>query len=142
MYVAPAIKGFRALRVNKTAFNFTLEVFYTGGGDIKLFSIENSSNVFTLLTSVTPVQSQNSPQLWYAVITDPMFDGLEDPRLNINVTNAMDQSIMQQVQGEIGMCTVKVATGYRGIVYYHKKFKICTCTSILILTVLVLIKLN
>ena len=110
LYVAPAIKGFSALRINNTAFNFTLEVFYTGGGDIKLFSIENSSNVFTLLTSVTPVQSQHSPQLWYAVITDPMFDGLEDPRFNINVTNAMDQGVMQQVQGEIGMCAFKVAT--------------------------------
>ena len=103
MYAAPAIKGFRALKINKTAFNFTLEVFYTGGGDIKLFSIGNSSNTPTLLTSVTPVQSQTSPRLWYAVITDSMFDGLEDPIFNISVTNAMEQSVIQQVMGEIGM---------------------------------------
>ena len=102
MYVAPAIKGFRALRVNNTAFNFTLEVFYTGGGDIKLFIIENGSSAFTLLAYVTPVQSQTLPQLWYTAITDPMFDGLEDPRFNITVINAMEQNIMQQVQGEIG----------------------------------------
>ena len=106
MYVVPAIKGFRAFRVNKTAFNFTLEVFYTGGGDIKLFSIGNSSNTSTLLTSVTPVQSQTSPRLWYAVITESMFDGLEDPIFNINVTNAMEHSVIQQVLGEIGMFTL------------------------------------
>ena len=105
MHVAPAIKGFRALRVNNTAFNFTLEVFYTGGGDIKQFSIENGSSSFILLTSVTPVLSQTSPRQWYIVITDSIFDGLEDPRFNINVTNAMDQSVMQQVQGEIGTRT-------------------------------------
>ena len=103
MHVAPAIKGFRALRVNNTAFNFTLEVFYTGGGDIKLFSIENGSSAFILLISVAPVQSQTSPWLWNAVVTDPIFDGLEDPRFNINVTNTMEQSVVQLVLGEIGM---------------------------------------
>ena len=110
LHVAPAIKGFRALRVNKTAFNFTLEVFYTGGGDINLFSIENSSNAFTLLVSVTPVQSQTSPRLWYAVVIDSIFEGLEDPGFNISVTNAMGQSVIQQVQGEIGTCLFKVYT--------------------------------
>ena len=110
LHVAPAIKGIRALRVNNTAFNFTLEVFYTGGGDINLFSIENSSNTFTLLVSVTPVQSQTSPRLWYAVVIDSTFEGLEDPGFNISVTNAMGQSVIQQVQGEIGRCLFKVYT--------------------------------
>ena len=98
------------MRVNNTAFNFTLEVFYTGGGDINLFSIENGSNAFTLLVSVTPVQSQISPWLWYAVVTDSVFEGLEDPRFNISVTNAMEQSIIQQVQGEISTCLFKIYT--------------------------------
>ena len=51
---------------------------------------------------MTPVQSQNSPRLWYAVITDPVFDGLEEPRFNITVINAMELSVVEQVQGEIG----------------------------------------
>ena len=90
------------MRVNNTAFNFTLEVFYTGGGAIKQFSIESGSSAFILLTNVTPVQSQYSPKLWYTVITDPVFDGLEDPTFNIMVINAMELSVVQQVQGEIG----------------------------------------
>ena len=91
------------MRVNNTAFNFTLEVFYTGGGAIKQFIIGNGSSAFVLLTTVTPLQSQNSPRLWYAVITDPVFDGLEDPTFDITVINAMElMSVVQQIQGEIG----------------------------------------
>ena len=57
---------------------------------------------------MTPVQSQTSPWLWYAVITYPMFDGLEDPRFKISVTNAMKQSVVWEVQGEIGTYIFKV----------------------------------
>ena len=90
------------MRVNNTAFNFTIEVFYTGGGAIKQFIIGSGSSAFILNTTVTPVQNQNSPRLWYTVITDPVFDGLEDPTFNIMVINAMELSVIQQVQGEIG----------------------------------------
>ena len=87
-----------------------MEVFYTGGGAIKQFSIESGSSAFVLLTTVTPVQSQNCPRLWYAVITDPVFDGLEDPKFNITVINAMELSVVQPVQGEIGK-----SIGYHGV---------------------------
>ena len=96
----------RALRVNDTAFNFTLEVFYTGGGDLEQFIIQiqhGGSGTFTTLTTVTPVQSQTSPQLWYAVINDPdVFDDLVDPQFNINIVNAMGQSVIATASGESG----------------------------------------
>ena len=101
-YIAPAVKRFRALRVNNTAFNFTLEVFYTGGGDIEQFSIQNGSSTFILLMTVAPVQSQTSPRLWYAIVTDLVLDGLEEPIFDITIVNAMEQSIVQQVPGEVG----------------------------------------
>jgi hypothetical protein len=103
---APSVERLRALRVNDTAFNFTLEVFYTGGGDLEQFSIQlqqSGSGTFTTLTSVTPVQSQTSPRLWYAVVVNPNeFDGLEDPRFNVIVVNAMQQSVPAPVSGEVG----------------------------------------
>ena len=101
-YIAPAVKRFRALRVNNTTFNFTLEVFYTGGGDIEQFSIQNGSSTFILLMTVAPVQSQTSPRLWYAIVTDLVLDGLEEPRFDITIVNAVEQSIVQQVPGEVG----------------------------------------
>ena len=91
--------------MNSTTFNFTLEVFYTGGGDIEQFSIRTGSSAFILFITVTPVQSQISSQLWYAIVTNCVFDGLEEPRFDINVTNAMEQSIVQQVLGEVGKKT-------------------------------------
>ena len=101
-HVAPTVKRFRALRVNNTAFNITLEVFYTGGGAIKQFSIESGSSAFVFPITATPIQSQTSSRLWYTIIIDPAFDGLEEPKFNITVINAMELSIVQQVQGEIG----------------------------------------
>ena len=100
------MERFRALRVNDTAFNFTLEVFYTGGGNIEQFGIQlqqstSGSDRFIPLT-VTPIQSQTSPRLWYAVVVHPAFDGLEDPGFNINVVNAMGQSDVEAVSGEVG----------------------------------------
>ena len=96
----------RALRVNDTAFNFTLEVFYTGGGDVEQFIIQlqqSGSGTFTTLTTVAPVQSQTTPRLWYAVVVEPaVFDGLEDPRFNVNIVNAMQQSVTATASGESG----------------------------------------
>ena len=88
LFIAPAVKRFRALRVNNSAYNFTLEVFYTGGGDIKQFSIQNGSSI--LLTTVALVQSQISSRLWYAVVTNPVFDSLEEPRFDINIVNSLE----------------------------------------------------
>ena len=100
--IAPAVKRFRALRVNNTTFNFTLKVFYTGGDDIEQFSIQNGSSTFILLMTVAPIQSQTSHMLWYAIITDSVLDGLEEPRFDINIVNSLEQSIVQQVLGEVG----------------------------------------
>ena len=103
---APSVKRFRALRVNETTFNFTLKVFYTGGGDLEQFDIQlqrKGSGTFVLLTNTTPlIQSQTSPRLWYTVVVDPVFDGLEVPRFNITILNAMEQSVEQPVLGEVG----------------------------------------
>ena len=100
----------RALQVNDTAFNFTLEVFYTGGGDLEQFIIQLRSGPFTTLT-VTPVQSQTSPRLWYAVIDDPdVFDDLEDPQFNVNIVNAMGQSVIAAASGESGKLYIKIST--------------------------------
>ena len=91
--------------MNDTAFNFTLKVLYTGGGDLEQFSIQlqqSGSDTFIPVVTVTPIQSQTSPRLWYAVVVLPMFDGLEDPRFNISVVNAMAQSVVQPVSGEVG----------------------------------------
>ena len=97
--------------MNDTAFNFTLEVFYTGGGDLEQFIIQlqqGGSGTFTTLTTV-PVQSQTSPRLWYAVIDDPdAFDGLEDPQFNINIVNAMQQSVTAAASGESGKPYIKI----------------------------------
>ena len=87
--------------MSNTTFNFTLEVFYTGGGDIEQFNIQNGSSTFILLTTVAPIHSQ-TPRLWYAIVTDPVFDGLEEPRFEIIIVNAMEQSIVQRVLGEVG----------------------------------------
>ena len=43
---------------------------------------------------MAPVQSQISSQLWYATVTNCVFDGLEELRFDINVTNAMEQGII------------------------------------------------
>ena len=103
---APSVKRFRALRVNETTFNFTFEVFYTGGGDLEQFDIQlqrKGSGTFVLLTNTTPlIQSQTSPRLWYTVVVDPVFDGLEVPRFNITILNAMEQSVEQPILGEVG----------------------------------------
>ena len=104
----------RALRVNDTAFNFTLEVFYTGGGDLERFGIQlqrSGSGTFNPLITVTPTQSQTSPRLWYAVVVHPIFDDLEDPRFNINVVNSMQQSVTHPVSGEVGKTVCKVKVG-------------------------------
>ena len=96
---------FRALRVNDTTFNFTLEVFYTGGGDLQQFSIklqQGDSGTFTTLKTVAPVQSQTAPRLWYAVIVNRIFEGLEEPRFNIIVVNVMQQSVTTGASGEVG----------------------------------------
>ena len=99
-----------ALQVNDTAFNFTLKVFYTGGGDIEQFMIQlqqSGSGTFTILTTVAPVQSQISPRLWYAVVVDPdVFDGLEDPRFNVNIVNSMQQSVTAAASGEVGKFSI------------------------------------
>ena len=87
--------------MSNATFNFTLEVFYTGGGDIEQFNIQNDSSTFILLTTVAPIQSQTL-RLWYAIVTDPVFDGLEEPRFEIIIVNAMEQSIVQRVLGELG----------------------------------------
>ena len=103
---------FRALRVNNTAFNFTLEVFYTGGGDLEQFRIkllQEGSGTFTTLKTVAPVQSQISPRLWYAVVVNHTFEGLEEPRFNIIVVNAMLQSVTAEASGEVG----KFSTTYK-----------------------------
>ena len=102
---APSVNVFRALRVNDTAFNFTVEVFYTGGGDLQQFSIkvkQGDSGTFTTLKTVAPVQSQTSPRLWYAVVVNRTFEGLEEPRFNIIVVNAMQQSVTKLASGEVG----------------------------------------
>ena len=105
-HLAPSVERLRALRVNDTAFNFTLEVFYTGGGDLEQFIIQlqqSGSGTFTTLTTVTPVQSQTSRRLWYVVIVNPdVFDGLEDPQFNICIVNAMQKSVIAAVSGESG----------------------------------------
>ena len=89
--------------MSNTIFNFTLKVLYTGGGDIVRFSIRQfRSDKFEHLTTVTPVQSQSVPRLWYAVVTSPTFDDVEEPRFDVNVVNAMEQSVLQVVQGEVG----------------------------------------
>jgi hypothetical protein len=99
--------------VNDTAFNFTLEVFYTGGGDIEQFVIQlqqSGSGTFTTLTTVAPVQSQISPRLWYTVVVDPdVFDGLEDPKFNISIVNTMQRGVTAAASGELG----KVSTTTR-----------------------------
>lgn len=103
--IAPLVERFRALRVNDTAFNFTLEVFYTGGGDLERFSIrlqQSGSGTFVPLATVAPIQSQTSPRLWYAVVTNSAFESLEEPTFDINIVNAMEQSILQRVQGDVG----------------------------------------
>ena len=112
--LAPSVERLRALRVNDTAFNFTLEVFYTGGGDLEQFIIQlqqGGSGTFTTLTTVTPIQSQTSPRLWYAVVDDPdVFDGLEDPQFNVNIVNAMGQSVTTAASGESGKLYIKIST--------------------------------
>ena len=99
------MERFQALRVNDTAFNFTLEVAYTGGGGIQQFSIrlqQSGSSTLTPIATVTPVQSQTSPRLWYAVVKDSRFNRSEEPRFDITIVNAMEQSVVQRVQGEVG----------------------------------------
>ena len=100
--------------MNDTAFNFTLEVFYTGGGDLEQFIIllqQGGSGPFTTLTTITPIQSQTSPRLWYAVIDDPdVFDDLEDPQFNVNIVNAMGQSVIAAASGESGKLYIKIST--------------------------------
>ena len=98
----------RALRVNDTAFNFTLKVFYTGGGDLEQFGIQlqdPESGIFNPLSTITPIQSQTSPRLWYTVVVNTKFDDLdpEGLRFNINVVNAMGQGVAQPVSEEVGM---------------------------------------
>ena len=99
------MERFRALRVNDTAFNFTLEVLYTGGGVLERFSIrlqQSGSGTFNFLTNVAPIQSQTSPRLWYAVVTNSAFENLEEPTFDINIVNAMGQSTVERVMGEVG----------------------------------------
>ena len=104
-HTAPNVKSFRALRVNSTTFNLTLEVVYTGGGDIELFSIRfqyPNSNTLMMVASLKPVQSQTVPQLWYAIVADEQFAGMDEPNFEVTVFNAMQQSIPQLLQGESG----------------------------------------
>ena len=109
-HLAPSVEKLRALRVNDTTFNFTLEVFYTGGGDIEQFIIQlqqSGSSTFITVTTVAPVQSQTSPRLWYAIVVDPdVFDGLEDPQFNINIVNFMQQNVTAAASGEVGKFSI------------------------------------
>ena len=108
--------------MNNTAFNFTLEVFYTGGGDLQQFSIklqQGDSSTFTTLKTVAPVQSQTSPRLWYAVVVNRTFEGLEEPRFNILVVNAMQQSVTEEASGEVGKFSTTYKTACKIYCFVH-----------------------
>ena len=124
---APAVKRFRALQVNNTTFNFTVEVFYTGGGDLERFSIrlqQSGSSLFDFFTTVVPIQSQTSPRLWYAVVTNSAFENLKEPTFDINVLNTMEQSVVQQVQGEVGKSRVCVTVTFTASLSYSLQIQL------------------
>ena len=99
------METFRALRVNSTAFNFTLEVTYTGGGDIVQFAVrlrENERSTFIPLDTLVPKQSESNPRVWYAVLMDERFASLVDPEFEVITRNFLDQSTALPVRGEDG----------------------------------------
>lgn len=105
LFAAPEVETFRALRVNSTAFNFTLQVTYTGGGDIVEFAVrlrENGQSTFIPLDTLVPEQSQSNPRVWYAVLIDERFAQLVDPEFQVITSNFRGQSTSEPVRGEDG----------------------------------------
>ena len=106
---APRVEDFRALRVNATAFNFTLQVAYTGGGDIVEFAVrlrENGMSTFVSLGNLAPVRSISNPRLWFAVLTDERFANLMDPEFQVITSNFLEQSTSSRVLGMDGKDSV------------------------------------
>ena len=65
--------------------------------------ILNSISLYNIIIiTVTPIQSQTSPRLWYVVVVNRTFESSEEPRFNIIVVNAMQQSVTAGAMGEVG----------------------------------------
>ena len=101
----PAVDKFRALRLNDTAFNLTLTVIYTGGGDIDTFAVrfrEGRMSPWAPAGVVAPIQSRLSSRLWYTVLSNSMFQSIEEPQFEVIIANTMGQSTPFELQGESG----------------------------------------
>lgn len=91
--------------MNATAFNLTLSVIYTGGGDIETFGVrvrEDEMSPWTPAGVVVPVQSKSSSRLWYIVLSNSLFQSVEEPLFQVIIRNTRGQSRAFELQGETG----------------------------------------
>ena len=87
-----------AIRVNETAFNFTVEVVYTGagGGGLTLTDItfrEKETEEWFMHTSEVELHSASTSNMFYAVIVNSQFAGISDVEFSLTTRNRMNHGI-------------------------------------------------
>lgn len=94
------------LRVNETAFNFTLEVRYTGagGGSLTLRNImfREAGTRFWNQHRQLSVMLTLSQRTWYALVTNSQFATLKHAQFAFTTQNVMNEGIQREARQILG----------------------------------------
>ena len=89
LLIEPLVSSVDIVRVNQTAFQLTVNVDYTGGGDITHFTVSfrksGSTDDFNHLGDIPA--SPQSMLVWNGVITNAEFASLEVLEFDVTVNN-------------------------------------------------------
>lgn len=104
-----------AVRVNKTTFNVSVKVLYTGAGDratLMLTNItfrdEESDSWFQFNQVIKLIQISDSGMDWYAVLVDSRFATLNGIVFSFNIQNNVTSEVGDLITVVAGMITVHV----------------------------------
>ena len=120
--------SFNALRLNTTAFNFTLNVEYTGGGDITNFAIRfrenDSTDWIPLETQVVPTSSPQSRRSWFGIVASAQFEAIVEVEFEVVIHNARGRStgtmVVPQELGEYADLNQPIHTHYIAWIVHYR----------------------
>ena len=110
-YAAPRVNSLSAIRLNDTAFNFTLDVLYTGAGtgtDLTLLNIrfredDSSEEWVDYEDSVDLTRSPHHRNIWYAIVASEQFAAIEEVLFSVVIQNIVSRGITMTTRQLIGM---------------------------------------
>lgn len=117
-----------ALRLNETAFNFTLDVIYTGVGSgrgLALIDVQfrerSGNNWFHHGATIELTASQYSREIWCGVASNDNFAMIEDVEFFVSIKNTANLVTTMTAYQELGKVLIRSTINL--FIFYHYKMQ-------------------